>query len=334
VNNFDLKKFLVENRLTTNSYTIYENNFKQIAANLYKAFKAGPKATREYLNSEEGKSQEARDILKKPEPEHDGGQENDDTVNVTNIEGALALKFLPTQNFIDLMQSVSYPLGSSTKLIEAITNPVAEGVVTSKNLIIDGHHRWSGAISIGGEKAKIGGKNVDWPGKDTKEILASAQLAIAAYLGPGKEQPSKGGDADNNILGKNQESIYELILNNVGKQSDKGAPGPLLNEEMCSEILNDSKKLNLIKKWANSSNIQNTGNKDKLNEEIADVDSLRKIIAKKVSFNLTKVPSNEAAPNREDMPQFDPKVNGPKLTDIEPFLQGGKYNISPPFVKK
>ena len=62
---------------------------------------------------------------------------------------------------------------------------------------------------------------------------------------------------------------------------------------------------------------------------------MRRLIASRVGSNLAALPSNEAAPERKDMPQFDDKVGGPDIDDVTPALTGkaGGYNISPPFVK-
>lgn len=340
---------------------------KQIAANLTKAYQAGPAATRAYLNTPEGSSEEARALLLKPQLSQDGNPTDDD-IKIGDAAGR-AMDFKPTQNYIDLMQSVSYPLGSAKTFIEAInTGPIAKGVVVSKNLIIDGHHRWSGAIAIGGEKAKIQGKSVDWKGQNSDQILASAQMSIAAWQGPGKPLPSAGGAAATNILGKNANAIAELILKNVGKQTDPGAPGPLLNIKMCTTILNDANMLQTVNNWAGSSvslgaagqqTLQNRGDKASVTDKDqtsalkqkygrdaiteanlteadikAAVTQLRVAIAKKVSENLAQLPQNKKAPDRPDMPQFDPKRGGPDLGTIEKDLAAGKLNVTPPFVKE
>lgn len=363
MNRQELKKLILKEVKALKKASLNEAyDEKQIAANLTKAFTAGPAATRQYLNGPEGSSEEARALLLKPAASQDGSP-SDDVIKVSDVKGP-ALSYKPTQNYIDLMQSVSYPLGSAETLLNAIsTGPIAQGIVVSKNLIIDGHHRWSGAIAIGAEKAQIQGKSVDWKGQDTNQILASAQMSIAAWLGPNKQLPSAGGGAATNILGKDANFISELIIKNVGKQTDKGAPGPLLNIKMCTTILNNPTMLDTVNKWAGSSvslgsagqqTLQRRGNKasvfDKdqtktlqqkygsgaLTEgEIKQaVTQLRVAIAKKVGENLTKLPVNNKAPDRPDMPQFDPKRGGPELDTIEKDLAAGKLNVIPPYVKE
>ena len=297
-----------------------------LAANLMKAYKAGPQATRAYLDSPEGSSDELRALLLKPQTGADGDA-SDDVVKVGSASGP-AMGFKPTQNEIDLMKSVSYPLGSAKTLIEAInTGPVAKGIVTSGDLIIDGHHRWSGAIAIGGKNAQIMGQNVEWPGENTDEILAAAQIAIAAKLGSGAKVPSQAEKFNTNILGKDAGAITQMIMNNVNKQTDKGAPGALLNDKMIKDLVGkEVSGWETVYKWAGikpfAADVKNKGYK------------LRIAIATKVGENLAALPSNPDAPVRADMPQFDPKVGGPKLDTMTTDLGAGKFNISPPFVKE
>jgi len=299
---------------------------KQIAKNLAQAFNAGTAATRNYLDGPEGSSAEARALLLKPQASQDGS-EGDDKVTVADASGQ-AMAFKPTQNYIDLMQSVSWPLGSAKNLIDAINSgPTAKGVVTSKDLIIDGHHRWSGAIAIGADKAKIAGKSVNWPGEGTDQILAAAQLTIAAKLGPGKKTPSAGGGAATNILGKGAEDIAKMIMANVNKQTDKNAPGALLNDKMIKDLVgNEVSGAKVVYDWLGikpfPSETKNKGYK------------LRLAIAKKIGENLAKLPQNPEAPDRPDMPQFDKKRGGPELDTVTGDLAAGKFNVSPPFIKE
>lgn len=318
------------NRLTE------EKSKEELAAELQKAFKKGPEATRAFLDSEEGKSDIVRkDLLLSPQTD---GDMSDDSVSVASADGP-AMQFKPTQREIDLMKSVSYPLGSAKTLTEAIqSGPTAKGIVTSGDLIIDGHHRWSGAIAIGGSKAKIAGKDVKWPGTNTKEKLAAAQIAIAASLGPGKAIPSQGEGFDTNIMGKDAGGIAKMIMDNVNKQTDKGAPGPLLNDTMMENLTAGSNKdIDIVLDWLGSLS-------DRVKEKIGPgkpsspeaVTQLRLAIAQKVGENLAALPKNPEAPARKDMPQFDPKVGGPELKTVEPNLAGSKtgdFNLSPPFAK-
>jgi hypothetical protein len=230
------------------------------------------------------------------------------------------------------MKSVSYPLGSAQTLINAINSPIAKGIVTSGDLIIDGHHRWSGAISIGGDKAGISGTDVNWPGQNTQEKLAAAQIAIAATLGPGKSIPSQGKPFTTDIMGKkiNADGISKMIMNNVNKQTDDNAPGALLNDKMIKDLVaGEISGADAVYDWLGGKPFEdNSSNKGY---------KLRLAIAKKIGENLAALPKNPDAPERKDMPQFDPSVGGPKINSVTGMLKGkskGDYNVAAPFTAK
>jgi len=303
-----------------------EKSKEQLALELEKAFKAGPAATRAFLDSPDGQSELVRkDILLAPEMD---GMDPDDKVAVGTASGA-AVDFLPTQNEIDLMKSVAWPLGSVGNLTGAIAKAVAPGIVVSGNLVIDGHHRWSGAIAIGGDAAQVSGKDVQWPGKDATEKLAASQLAIAAKLGPGVTTPTQGKGFKTNIMGKGAGAISQMIMANINKKTDPNAPGALLNDKMIKNIITGSDKFTALWDWLGIEPLrQDDGVKNKFHK-------LRIAIANKVAENLAALPSNPQAPERKDMPQFDKTVGGPDLDSVTPDLTGkaGGFNISPPFVK-
>jgi len=299
---------------------------EELALDLEKAFKSGPAATRAFLDSPDGQSELVRkDILLAPELD---GMDPDDKVGVGTASGA-AVDFLPTQNEIDLMKSVAWPLGSVGNLTGAIAKAVAPGIVVSGNLVIDGHHRWSGAIAIGGPDAQVSGKDVQWPGKDATEKLAASQLAIAAKLGPGVTTPTQGKGFKTNIMGKGAAAIAQMIMANINKKTDPNAPGALLNDGMMQELTaGENKDMPAIMEWLGNHGDRVEGSENKIGQ-------LRQAIAMKVSENLAALPSNPQAPERKDMPQFDKTVGGPDLDAVTPDLTGkaGGFNISPPFVK-
>jgi hypothetical protein len=301
---------------------------EELAAELAAAFKKGPEATRAFLDSTEGQSDIVRkDILLNPQTD---GSMSDDTVKI-GPAGGPAMDFKPTQSEIDLMKSVSYPLGSAKALISAIqSGPVAQGIVTAGDLVIDGHHRWSGAISIGGDNAKIAGKDVNWPGTNTQEKLAAAQIAIAAKLGPGKPIPSQSKSFKTNIMGKDATSIAKMIMDSINKKTDPNAPGALLNDKMIKDLVGEEiSGADVVFEWIGGKPYQD----DSSNKGY----KLRMAIAKKVGENLANLPNNPDAPARKDMPQFDPSVGGPKIDAVTGQLGGkasGDYNVAGPFTKK
>ncbi len=264
------------------------------------------------------------------------GIEEDDKIEITNAFDTPVKDLRPTQRFIDLMQSVSFPLSQlesedkKSGLLPAIQSKKGFGtIVISKSsegtLIIDGHHRWSGIFGIAPD-GKIDAKMVNWPGVDAKEKLAAAQISIAAWKGAGKLLPSKGGEPQFNILGKSAEEITKMILDNSNKPDvvDEKVKnlGGLLNDKMIQDIIDNP---NVVFEWAG------------IKEGEKSPEVIRKAIATKVGQNLSQMEKHvEGAPPREDMPQFDNELEnpGPKFSEIEDKLKKGEYNVSPPFSKE
>jgi hypothetical protein len=302
---------------------------KEVGEKLLVAFRGGPAATRAFLDSDMGKSDICRGLLLKPKLD---GNEKDDIVNISDKPGTPVLELIPTQRFIDLMQSVGFPLSSKDSLVKAIVDKKGFGTIVISpdkegTLIIDGHHRWSGIFCIAPD-GTMNAKQIQWPGVGTKEKLAAAQLAIAAKLGPSKETPSKGGEPAFNILGKKKVEIAKLIMENINKPDlvDKKVRefGGLLNDKMMKDIIDTDAK-DTVYKWCG------------LDTSEKDITKVRQAIANKVGENLERMKLfNPNAPAREDMPQFDPDVKnqpGPELKDVEGDLTAGNFNISPPFNK-
>jgi len=294
-------------------------NKEEISIKLKQAFESGPGTTREFLDSPEGMSLECRELLKET------SSVDENKVSIVNKNDFPIKDLIPTQRFIDLMQSVSFPLSSADDLIKAITSKKGFGTIIISNskegvIIIDGHHRWSGIFSICPDGV-IDTKLVNWPGLNVKEKLASTQLAIAAWKGAGKKQPSKGGEPSFNILGKSSDEINKMILDNINKPDlvDKELKhfGGLLNDKMISDIISNP---DIIFEWAN------------ITEGEKNPDIIRSAISNKVSENLSKMRGfAPGAPSREDMPQFDDKVGGPDFEEIEDDLKSGMMDIQPPF---
>ena len=321
-----LKELLSENVLTK---LLKEYTEEELGKALDKAFKGGPVATRKFLNSPMGQDAALNSLLKKPEPETDGDA-GDDKIKVSgpSMIDVNPGNMLPTQNIIDAMSSIAFPMGSAKSLALAITRKEGFGtIVISDNLIIDGHHRWSATIAITPD-GKINALDVKWPGTDTNEKLAAAQIAIASTLEPGTKQPSAEAEPGTNILGKGADAVAKIIMANVGKQPDPDAPGPLLNDKMMEVLTTPGPEHKTVMGWL--------GVDEFTEARPEDADKLRQAIANKVGKNLALIKSNPAAPDREDMPQFDPKRGGPELKaggELTTALKTGKINVSPPFVK-
>ena len=163
-----LRKYMAALHINAKEGALNEDAQK-VAKDLTQAYKSGPEATVNFLNQNAGDN-DLKKVLQAPKED---GKEDDDDAGVGSVSGQ-AMSFSPTQSEIDLMKSVSYPLGSAKTLIDAINSgPIAQGVVADNEakIIIDGHHRWSGAIAIGGDKAKIEGTDFKLP-----VLLATGQV--------------------------------------------------------------------------------------------------------------------------------------------------------------
>lgn len=291
-----------------------------IASSVSQAYKAGPGAVRAFMDSPEGKDPKVRQFLHRAAEEYDGDA-SDDVISISRVNAPLN-SLVPTQKYIDLMQSVSFPLGSADTLKKAISSKKGHGPISiSDNYILDGHHRWSGQFAITPD-GTILGTNIALPGPANNR-LAALQLAIAA-IDPGlsDEHPSKGGGAKTNILGLDDNAIYEKILANRNVQTDKKAPGALLNDKMIAQIVKTQDPV--IFGWAG------------IPDGTSDSEQVVQAIAKRVAANLAELPMfAEGSPDRPDMPQLDhDSIGGDKgYKKIKSRLATGRLNVVPPFAK-
>lgn len=309
-----------------------EENKITTPKDLESAYKSGPEGVRLFMDS--NKDKDVIEILANASEEYDGSSE-DDMINVGKASPVNVKDLGPTQQFIDLMQSVSFPLGSADVLDKGISSKTsgAPGSISiSGEAVLDGHHRWSGVYAITPD-GNISAKDFGFPGT-VKDKLAAAQMAVAAVKDD-KGQPSKGGGAATDIIGKSKDEIFAMIDANKGKQTDEDAPGPLLNDKMIKSIADGN--FPNINTWAsipkNAKFVPLSNSKPKFEN-----DPIRKAIAEKVADNLADLPAPLAgAPqSREDMPQLDHKDIGGKegLRKIEKGLPSGEFNVVPPFVKE
>jgi hypothetical protein len=283
-----------------------------VTDDIAKAAKGGPGAVRSFVDNH-------------PDPDElkaalHGTHDNvkaDDTTKVSKPAMRQIRDFKPTQKEIDMMKSAAFPLGSAKALAKAISSNTTDApgsITVSGDDVIDGHHRWSGVWAISGPDGVISAEDLELPG-DTTQKLAAAQLAIAAHKDPNQDMPTASGKIANNILGKSSSEIEKMMAANVGRQVDRRAPGPMLNDEMVS----NSSKDKTIAKWAGF-------------KPGADPKEVIVKIIKKISANLATVPSNTKAPAREDMPQLDDKSIGGKAgkAAIYDKLQNAEINIKSP----
>lgn len=299
--------------------SLYSLLFEDVESDVAAAAAAGPGAVRKLVNSTPDKK-ELKSVLQGMYDE----VQPDDKISVGGGSSMSVSKLIPTQNEIDLMKSVAFPLGGLDALKQMISSNTsgAPGSITiSGNEVLDGHHRWSGVWGISGPGGVISTQNIDLPG-DTSQKLAAAQLAIAAYKPESVPQPSAEGEIPYNILGKDKETIKKMLIGNVGKQVDSKAPGAMLNDEMLAAAADDK----VVADWAGY-------------EVGASVEDVKDAIIEKVAENLggaKPIPSNPKAPARADMPQFDDKSIGGSAAKEEIYagFKSGDFNIVAPFAKE
>jgi len=327
-----LRKIILEELAATEKTE--ESAPDDLGKDLEAAYAAGPGAVRTFMDAQDNKDGGVKDILVSASEENDGS-DPDDKIAVSGGSEVSVGDLGPTQQFIDLMQSVSFPLGSASVLEDAITSKTsgAPGAISiSGNAVLDGHHRWSSVFAITPD-GSINAKDFQFPG-GVKEKLAAAQLAVAA-INKGGTQPSKGGAAATDIIGKGKEDIIAMIDSNKGSQTDDKAPGPLLNDTMIQAIADGNHPA--ILEWAGLTGEEEFVSLDESEAGFAN-DPIRKGIAEKVGENLASLPSplDGAPASREDMPQLDHESIGGSsgLAQIEKGLPAGEFNVVPPFQKE
>ena len=266
----------------------------------------GVTAVVDFLNSPLGTDPKVREFIRKGSED---GDPSDEQITVGSGSPKVG-DMVPTQNEIDLMKSISFPLSSIDALDNAMGSSVAIGdIIASGEHIIDGHHRWSSVASVNPD-ASLKVIDLGLPGSaDTK--LAVAQVAIAAQPEVGTKPVPKAttAGAANNILGKGAGAIKEMILARVGESSKAGE---LLNDEIVNHIKT---------KYANKFGI---GEGD-------DMETVREKIADTVGKNLAAMKAGEG-PERAYMPQFTGGDTGPSLDagDVMGTLSGGDANYKEP----
>ena len=278
----------------------------------------------DFLNSPEGKDPKVRAAL-------DGGQNDgkpSDEVMTVNPATPTVGNLKPTQREISLMKSIGWPL-ASVRSVEAADSGDITGqgkrIVTSGDLVIDGHHRWSSTYAIAGAGATINATDIELPGSSADTKLAGAQLAIAATLPDDDARPIPSAhmpkdDQGNplpsdNILGATAEQIAGMIRERIGTIVEPDKLGaPLLGEEYLQAIKNNA-----------------AGQKHFGVTPEMDSEAVTNAIINKVASNLASLPAfAQGAPERAKMPQFDggdthtkKDVNLGKVIDT---MKSGKVN--------
>ena len=278
-----------------------------------------------FLNSPEGSDSKVRDFLTQTNDPSEKISVKDDTIKAATLA--------PTQNEISIFNSIGWPLSNIASLRNIKSGDPTGGhgnapnedgsidpnrVISSGDLVIDGHHRWSQVFAIGGPQNDLMVKDIGLPGGTANEKLAVAQVAIVATMGDddygpavGGPVPSKGGSGlPDNILGVDKTSIKEMILGSVGQTMDSGKP--MMSPEWIAEARTDADAQEFF-------GITKDMRDEDIIEAVADV----------VAGNLSNLPGMAAgAPSREDMPQFDLQT---EPSDVFDKMDSGGVNFKPPF---
>ena len=325
---------------------LFEEEDKKGDSDIELNISKGPSAAVKYLNGP-GADKRVRALLAA------GTEDGDiDDESAKYKEGSASIgNLVPTQVEIELTKSIGYPLSKFDSLKSMIAGGVQrigpsgnDMIVTSGNLIIDGHHRWSSLFSVAGPGGEIAAINVELKEKDAASVLAIVQTAIAATLSGAVPKAKAGGM---NILGKSEKEIAGLMRK--AYESGQGEAGPILTDEFVESCLQDdgvAKHFGLekVKGSFGIGNIKDAKKKsdktktESLIREKAELNrkalaAAREIIINKVANNLSKMNQPaEGAPPRVDMPQLD-KAGGGVMGALDK-ISSGEVNYKAPFKKE
>jgi len=268
-----------------------------------------------FLNSPEGKDPKVRAALAAGKED---GQPGDETIGVGEASPPVG-KMIPTQNEISLAKSIGFPLSDTKTLKNVATgDPTGQGmkIVSSDNLVIDGHHRWSSTWSVCPE-CVINAVNIDLPGTKPLQKLASAQAAIVATIDPSSgDVPKATAGAGDNILGAGAPKIASMITKLAADGATMGSGLPLLGDEYIEAV-----------------KTMPEGQKYFGVDQSMDAQTARQTIIDKVSQNLANLPQPQGPP-RDYMPQFDggeTHKGQVKLQQVINKMKSGEVNYKAPF---
>ncbi|MBO66887.1 MAG: hypothetical protein CL398_01125 [Acidiferrobacteraceae bacterium] len=249
----------------------------------------------DFLNSPAGQDPKVRKALASGAED---GAPGDEVITVNEDAKPSVGDMVPTQNEISLMKSIGFPLSTLKSVKDVETGDITGRggkIVSSGQLVIDGHHRWSSTWAVAGPDAKINAVDIGLPGSSPLNKLATAQVAIAATIDPnsGKLPSASAENVDDegnplpsdNILGKEAPEIAKMILDREGQAVPKA--DVLLGPEYLEKI-----KLvpEAQKYWG-------------LKPDMTP-DQVKGTIVSAVAGNLSQLPPPQG-PERDYMPQFD-----------------------------
>lgn len=277
----------------------------------------GPSSAIAWLNGP-GADQRVRALLNTGRKD---GVPEDESANISETSKTLG-GLQPTQIEIELTKSIAFPLAKFEALkkmisggVQRVGPPGNDMIVTSGDLIVDGHHRWSSLFSVAGPEGQIAALDINLPETDASSVLAIVQTAIASTLTKGEPVPkAKAGGM--NILGKGKSELSKMITS--AYEGGGGEVGAILTDDFVQKCIDDEQV---------SSHFGLEGKES--------VEDARAAIIDKVADNLSMMnPPAAGSPPRVDMPQLDKAAGG--VEGALNKLKTGKVNYKPPFtvVKK
>lgn len=290
------------------------------------------------LDTKEGMSQELHYILNGG-LNYDGTND-DDVVKITD-ETRSVMDLSPTQNEIDFFKSTSFgcALKSSLEGAMGLWGPKQGGAISvAGNLVLDGHHRWSGCFALN-PFGEIQVRNFEFPsGVDSDgQKLCALQLAVAAKRKPGQALPSATAGKGTNILGASKSSIMGHF---------EAAMFQTVNAGPVSGVVLGDEYIGFLKEMPQAAKELFDLDPTEVEEAFSQADieggmraedcPARGKIMRKVADNLSALPENPQAPARSDMPQLDHDDIGGKgaFTAMRSELQGGELNVNAPFLEE
>lgn len=301
----------------------------------------------------------------------EAGDLDQDKVKVdANKSGVACNKMQPTQSQIFCKKSTAFPLSSWSTVEKGAKGEFHGGISVAGGsgmmLILDGHHRWSGAMALSND-ATFNATVYSFQNKSQEEILSSLQVGVATKRAQGDDLPSAtgdtldaedsgksakktssgGGDPDD-ILGRDKSFIANRISELTGDQSTerfllKISDGVFLGDSYFEDMKKslDEKALSLVGLTAADlvSKDSETGEETDNVLPLAQCKGngiacpVRAKVIDKIADNLSKLPDADGAPERSIMPQLDhPNIGGDAAkTALETEFAAGNINHEEPY---
>lgn len=286
-----------------------------------------------------------------------GDLDKDKVTVAPDKENQACNQMRPTQSQIFCQKSTAFPLSAWPTVLAGAKGEFHGGISVAGSggeyLILDGHHRWSGAMALS-NAAKFKATVYEFPGLSQEQILSRLQVGVATQREEGADLPSAtggepdaldkkdektssgGGDADD-ILGRDKGFIVDRISELTGDQSTE----PNLLKMGDGVFLGDG-YFAAMKKTPTPAALELVGlTADDVGKELPLAQCtgngmacpVRKKIIEKIADNLSKLPDAEGAPERSIMPQLDHEEIGEDAGKkaIETGFAGGSINHEEPY---